>query len=164
MLKVGGMTSSSGGGGGVGGAAEGGRFGNDAESSASGWCEGAGVDIIEALSGFAFPFAKCGSSPLSMDPSLEHTNIDSRSEGAALKLLPLAGATLLTILGPNTRGFRSSFTPPTGTTPFPTVASEAVDKFASAIRPTVSGFKVSSELRGETFSGYIPGRACTTRS
>lgn len=120
---------------------------------------------MEALSGFAFPFAKCDSSkPFGVDPSLEHTNIDSRSEGAALKLLPLVGATLLTTLGPNTRGFRSSFALPTGTTPLPTVASEAVDKFASATSPTVSGFRVSSELRGEEASGYIPGRACTTRS
>lgn len=158
-LDVGRETSSSEGrvgGGGVAGVAGGEeRFGNDAERVA---CEGA-VNTIEALGGLAFPFDNGGSSLLDADSSLENTNIDSRSDGAALTLLPLAGATLLTILGPKTLGFRSSFT-----NPFPTVASEAVDRFASATSPTVSGFRVSSELRGETVSGYIPGRACTTRS
>ena len=108
------------------------RFGNDAERVA---CEGA-VNTIEALGGLAFPFDNGGSSLLDADSSLENTNIDSRSDGAALTLLhSLAGATLLTILGPKTLGFRSSFT-----NPFPTVASEAVDRFASATSPDCQWF------------------------
>lgn len=141
---------------GDGGALGGGRLGIDAERGAtSGRWDGVGVDIIEELSrsvSWACPFNNTDAFGV-VDPSPEDIDIESRSDGAVLKLLPRPGATLLTTLGPNTLGLRSSFP---FTTPLPTLAIDDVDRFASAMRPTDSGFNVSSELLGDPDSGYIP--------
>jgi hypothetical protein len=89
---------------------------------------------------------------LGVDSSLDDTRDDARSDGAALRLLALPGATLLTTLGPKTLGFRSSLPPMTPIPfPFPMLDNEDVDKFASETEPR--GFSVSSELRGEPDSG-----------
>jgi hypothetical protein len=94
---------------------------------------------------------------LRADPCSQERSDDSLSDGVALKLLPLPGATLLTILGPNNLGFRSSLAtaampiPFPFPFPFPMLDSDDVDRFASETE--FSGFNVSSELRGEFASG-----------
>jgi len=110
-------------------------------------------EVSVSILSFASPFNNGGSSRLGVEPSSEDRSDDARSDGTALKLLALPGATLLTIRGPKILGFRSSL-PTTATPlpiPFPTLAKEDVDIFASDTEHR--GFNVSSELRGEFASG-----------
>jgi hypothetical protein len=104
------------------------------------------------MSASASPFNNGGSSCFGVEPSAD-SNEDARSDGAALRLLPLDGATLLTTLGPKTLGFRSSCTetPILILFPFPTLNNDDVDRFASEMEPV--GFSVSSELRGDPAIG-----------
>jgi hypothetical protein len=104
-------------------------------------------------------------------PALESR---SRSEGAMLTLLPRPATTLRTIRGLVTRSgtdtdavaaaataafFSSRSTPSPSSL---ALSNDDTEPFACSVR--VSGFSVSSELRGECRRGYIPSRGWATRS
>ena len=155
------------------------RLGNDAERGvvSRSRCEDVVFEGVSSPSPFASPFNNNGGSsrPRTVEDEddedvSDDDNDDSLSDGAALKLLPLAGATLLTTLGPNTLGFLSSFTPapiPSPTAlpfPVPTLPNETVDDPASSTDPSSGALSVSSELLLDSAAPTYTTPGCTTLS